>query len=113
MRRFRPSRRAVAIVAAAAVAGAATAALASTGHRILQKGRAFNVKEIAIAVGDVVHFVNDDAFIHQIFVKARNFQFDSAESDPGHVIDLKFTEAGTFDVRCHIHPKMLLKVTAK
>lgn len=113
MHRFRCSRRAVAVIAAAALAGAATAALAGAGHRVSQKGRAFNVKELAVAVGDMVHFVNDDEFIHQIFVKARNFEFDSSESEPGHVIDLRFSEAGTFDVRCHIHPKMLLKVTAK
>lgn len=36
-----------------------------------------------------------------------------AESDPGNAIDVEFTASGTFDVFCHIHPKMNLHVTVQ
>lgn len=96
-----------------AVGYAGTMALAAENHRVSQKDRAFNIKTIAIATGDVVQFFNDDEFIHQIYVDSGKFNFDSAESEPGDVIDLKFTVPGTFEVHCHIHPKMLLVVTVQ
>lgn len=108
----RHARRAVAVGGLVGALAAGTA-LAATSHMVSQRGRAFNVKEIAVAVGDVVRFLNDDEFIHQIYIGARNFTFDSAEAAPGAAIDVRFTEAGTFDVRCHIHPKMQLKVTVR
>lgn len=79
-------------------------------HRITQKGRAFSAREIAIGVGDSVLFGNNDEFIHQVYVKSDNFNFDTAESAPGDTIEIKFTVAGTFEVHCHIHPKMGLVV---
>ena len=88
-------------------------ALASDGIRISQKGRAFNLKEITVERGDVVHFGNDDEFIHQIFIKSSDFSFDSDESMPGDTIDVKFTKPGVYEVHCHIHPKMGLVVTVK
>jgi plastocyanin len=88
-------------------------ALAGDSIRISQKGRAFNLKEITVEHGDVVHFGNDDEFIHQIYVKSSDFNFDSDESEPGNTIDVKFAKPGVFEVHCHIHPKMGLVVTVK
>ena len=79
-------------------------------QRVSQKGRKFNTKQVTVTPGDTIHFSNDDEFIHQIYVEAPNFKFDSNESQPGNVIDLKVTEHGDYQVRCHIHPKMLLNV---
>ena len=36
--------------------------------------------------------------------------FDSDEQPPGQAIEVNFPRVGTFPVRCHIHPKMLLVV---
>jgi plastocyanin len=88
-------------------------AIAAQSYRISQKGRAFNMKEITIALGDMVVFGNDDDFIHQIFVKSDNFNVDTDESAPGNTIPVVFTKRGTFEVHCHIHPKMGLLVTVK
>ena len=88
-------------------------AIAAQSYRISQKGRAFNLKEITIAVGDTVLFGNDDDFIHQIYVKSDNFNVDTAESYPGNSMPVMFTKRGTFEVHCHIHPKMGLVVTVK
>lgn len=91
----------------------ATIAWASNVQRVSQRDRAFNLKTVAVSTGDVVQFTNDDEFIHQVYVDSRDFKFDSAESEPGDVINLKFTVPGTFVVQCHIHPKMMLVVTVR
>jgi len=88
-------------------------AIAAQSFRVSQKGRAFNLKEITIALGDTVLFGNDDDFIHQIYVKSDTFNIDTAESYPGNTLPVTFTKRGTFEVHCHIHPKMGLVVTVK
>jgi plastocyanin len=107
--------RMAAAVAAFLVAGqtAIIAAYGSEIHRVTQKSRAFSAKEVNVAVGDTVQFGNDDEFIHQVYVESKTFNFDTAESSPGDNIDIKFTVAGTFEVHCHIHPKMGLVVNVK
>lgn len=85
-------------------------ALAAQSHRIVQHGRAFAVTEISIAAGDTLEFGNEDDFIHQIYIQSPQLNFNSEEQPPGQVITVRFPVAGHFEVRCHIHPKMLLKV---
>lgn len=89
---------------------ASASALAAAVHHIAQKGRAFSVGEITIARGDTVQFTNDDEFLHQIYVDSSGMSFDSDEQPPGQTIAVRFPVHGTFPVRCHIHPKMLLTV---
>jgi plastocyanin len=96
------------IVAAAALA--ASTAFAAATHTVSQKGRNFALREIVIQRGDGIRFTNDDEFLHQIYVDSKDMSFDSAEQRPGQAIDVTFPQAGTFPVRCHIHPKMLLSV---
>jgi len=38
-------------------------------------------------------------------------KFDSDEQAPGDIVDVKFPNSGEFDVRCGIHPRMLLHVS--
>jgi len=83
---------------------------AAAAHRIVQKGRNFSLPEITISRGDSLLFTNDDEFLHQIYVDSPTMFFDSPEQPPGHTIEVSFPRAGTFAVRCHIHPKMLLTV---
>jgi len=89
---------------------AAELAVAAATHRIVQKGRAFGLGEITIARGDTLLFTNEDEFLHQIYVASGGMTFDSNEQPPGQTIDVHFPSPGTFAVRCHIHPKMLLTV---
>jgi plastocyanin len=96
-----------------AVAGVALAAGAAAVHRVDQYGRAFMQLKVDIARGDIIEFVNDDPFLHQMYVNAPGFSFDSDEQAPGKVIDVTFPVAGTFDVQCHIHPTMHLTVNVK
>jgi plastocyanin len=84
--------------------------LAAEAHRIAQKDRHFEVKEIAIAHGDSLLFTNEDPFLHQIFINSDALTYESEEQTPGETIAVKFPVSGTFEVHCHIHPKMLLVV---
>jgi plastocyanin len=83
---------------------------ADAAHTIVQKGRRFNPGEVTIGRGESLTFTNDDEFIHQIYVESPDFSFDSDEKNPGELITETFTQSGTFQVRCHIHPKMRLMV---
>ncbi len=91
--------------------GAALAA--DPGHTIVQKSRAFHPGEVSIARGESLTFTNNDEFIHQIYSQGGEFSFDTDEKAPGEILIETFTAAGTFEVRCHIHPKMKLMVHVK
>jgi plastocyanin len=88
-------------------------ALADDSHTVVQQGRAFHPVEVTINRGDTLTFANQDEFIHQIYVKSDALSFDSDEQPPGQNVALKFPASGTFEVKCHIHPKMLLTVHVK
>jgi plastocyanin len=83
---------------------------ADAAHTIVQSGRTFRPGEVTIARGESLTFTNDDDFIHQVYSEG---QFDSEEKAPGENLTESFTQSGTFQVRCHIHPKMKLTVRVK
>ena len=109
LRRLLRRRRCCAVIAVALLL-VATTVFAAAVHRIAQRGRAFSLSQITIARGDSLLFANDDEFLHQIYVDSRNMSFDSDEQPPGQAIVVNFPRSGSFPVRCHIHPKMLLIV---
>ncbi len=86
---------------------------ADAAHTIVQKGRAFHPGEITINRGESLTFTNNDEFIHQIYSQGQGFSFDTPEKAPGEYVTETFTESGTFEVQCHIHPKMKLVVHVK
>ena len=91
---------------------ASASAFAASLH-VAQKHRSFAPSVVTIQRGDSVEFSNDDEFLHQIYVDSKAMNFDSAEQPPGQTISVVFSQPGTFQVRCHIHPKMLLTVHVK
>jgi plastocyanin len=82
-------------------------AFAQSTSTIVQKGRRFLPAEITIRKGESLTVTNDDEFIHQIYSEGL---FDSEERRPGQNIVENFPRSGTFEVRCHIHPKMKMVV---
>ena len=80
---------------------------ADAAHTIVQQDRAFHPGEVTINRGESLSFTNRDEFIHQIFVVGL---FDSEEKNPGEILTESFPQSGTFEVHCHIHPKMRLTV---
>ena len=85
-------------------------ALAAGDHVVSQKGRAFRPSETTINRGESLTFTNEDSFIHQIYVDGL---FDSEEKAPGENLTESFPRAGTFQVRCHIHPTMRMPLRVK
>ena len=91
--------------------GLSSAAFAAdAAHTIVQSGRTFRPAEVTVNRGESLTFTNNDEFIHQIFVIGL---FDSEEKSPGENLTENFTQTGTFEVHCHIHPKMKLIVHVK
>lgn len=83
---------------------------ADPAHTVIQSGRTFHPGEITINRGEALTFTNNDEFIHQIYVASQDFGFDTDEKSPGENVTETFTQSGTFEVQCHIHPKMKLIV---
>ena len=104
------SRLFLALAGALSLGSAVCAAQADDARTVTQIGRAFRPAEITIATGGTLTVSNRDDFIHQIYVKSDAMNFDSDEQPPGEMIQVTFPTAGTFEVRCHIHPKMSLTV---
>ena len=88
-------------------------AAAASPTVVTQVGRAFSVREVRLRRGDVVRFSNADEFIHQIYVRSPTFSFASSEQEPGTNVDVRFPTPGSFEVRCEIHPRMLLNVSVE
>jgi plastocyanin len=108
--------RVVAVVACIAIGSAGFAwETFATGHEaVTQQDRIFHPNRLDIARGDIVAVLNNDGeLVHHAYVASDDFSFDSGEQEPGTTTDIRFTKAGTFTVRCRIHPKMSLIVTVK
>jgi plastocyanin len=101
------------VVALIAVEQITASVWAGEAHRMSQRDRAFEVKEIDIARGDRLLFSNHDPFLHQIYIISPGLNFESDEQLPGEIIEVKFSNPGIYEMRCHIHPKMLLTVHVK
>lgn len=102
----------------AALAAAALAALGASAQQaavaVSQKKRAFEPGTVEVGLGDTVLFVNDDGeLLHHVFTKDPRFSFDVGEQPAGTRIPVRFTARGTFQVRCEIHPRMLLEVRVR
>ena len=104
--------RAASLITAVAVLGIAARG-SERAPTVVQQGRAFRPGEITLNHGDTLTIRNQDEFIHQIYVKSDAMNFDSDEQPPGQNVLVRFPSAGTFEVRCHIHPKMALTVRVK
>ena len=101
-----------AVLGAAALGfGVVTFAAASTSHTVSEKGKVFGPNKLEIAKGDTVSFVNDDKIKHNVMI--RTMKFNSGLQAPGDTTDVTFDKAGTFKVRCAIHPKMKMSITVK
>ena len=101
-----------AAVAALVLAGNACLG-ADTVVAVSQRDRAFATASVLVPLGGILRLENDDEFVHQIYINAPTMTYESDEQEPGKTVDVHFDKPGTFEVRCHIHPRMLLQVTVK
>jgi len=104
-----------------ALAGAAVLSLAATAvaaslqpvvRDIAQRAIRFTQPQAFIKVGDIIRYHNQDDVTHNLMVIGPDdIPQDQGLQPPGALVTHKFTEAGTFEVRCAIHPKMKMLVT--
>lgn len=80
---------------------------------ISQKRRKYAPGAVTIKPGDTVRIVNDDIFLHHAFVDHKALQYDSGSMEEGETRDIQFSDPGTYQVRCAIHPRMRLDVTVE
>ena len=71
----------------------------------------FTPKELTVAVGTTVKWVNHDDIPHTIVEKKTTFRSKALDTDDSY--SFTFTSAGTFDYFCGLHPHMVGQVTVK
>lgn len=101
----------------AALAAAALCALGAAAQQVAtvsQRSRVFSPRAVTVAQGDTVVFVNDDGeLLHHVYSDDPLFAFDTGEQPAGVQRPVRFTTGGVFDIRCGIHPRMLVQVTVR
>ena len=64
----------------------------------------FTPKELTIAVGTTVKWVNHDDIPHTVVEKKTTFRSKALDTDDSY--SFTFTSAGTFDYFCGLHPQI-------
>ena len=100
-------------VAIAVLLGFTVAAPAAITLKVIQQGLALNPDSATIARGDRLIFTNEDDVIHNIhiFGPAADESTDLGLQKPGSTLSYKFDKAGSYRVRCNIHPAMRMTVS--
>lgn len=121
MRHFRIILAVVAVASLLSLVGCGGAPPAPTGGTggtsgpaakavsVSMKNTAFNPADITVAVGGTVMFTNDDAAEHTVTGDG----WDSGTMAAGATFAHTFDTAGTFPIRCTIHPSMTGTVNVK
>ena len=71
----------------------------------------FSPKELTVAVGTTVKWVNHDDIPHLVVEKKTTFRSKALDTDDSY--SYTFTSAGTFGYFCGLHPHMVGKVIVK
>jgi plastocyanin len=71
----------------------------------------FTPKELTVAVGTTVKWVNHDDIPHTVVEKKTSFRSKALDTDDSY--SFTFASAGTFDYFCGLHPHMVGKVIVK
>lgn len=112
MKQVRHWRFPALLAAVAALSGYSTdLVLAQAAETLVyQREITFVPERIEIKAGSPVVFVNDDRFGHNVYSETSGADFDIGRQPAGQRTPVVFRRAGTFEVRCRIHPKMRLDV---
>jgi plastocyanin len=97
------------------ILGLAAGVALGAEFEVRQSDRLFAPARLTVGKGSVVHFANDETFVHHAFVDTSDFKADTGDIPPGERRDIVFTQAGLYTIRCAIHPqmKLLVEVTEK
>jgi plastocyanin len=94
-------------VAGAMLAFAAVAAQGPTNDVTIDNFT-FTPKDLTVAVGTTVKWVNHDDIPHTVVEKNTTFRSKALDTDDSY--SFTFTSAGSFDYFCGLHPHMVGKV---
>jgi plastocyanin len=77
---------------------------------VYQEGKKFSESEVTVKVGDTVTFTNRDPVTHNVFSNTPGMSFDLKTQKPGASTTITFDHGGVAEVRCAIHPQMVMQV---
>ena len=90
---------------------AAQDATKKDANEITMDNFTFTPKELTVAVGTTVKWVNHDDIPHTVVEKKTTFRSKALDTDDSY--SFTFTSAGTFDYFCGLHPHMVGQVIVK
>ncbi len=113
--RFAPNRGLVVALLLGPVVGAMLAfgavAAQDASDVITIDNFTFTPRELTVAVGTTVKWVNHDDIPHTVVEKKTTFRSKALDTDDSY--SFTFTSAGTFDYFCGLHPHMVGQVIVK
>jgi plastocyanin len=112
--RFTPGRAVVVAMLLGPVVGALLAfgAIAAQEENVVAIDNfTFTAKELTVAVGTTVKWVNHDDIPHNVVDKNKAFRSKVLETDGA--FSFTFASAGTFDYFCGLHPQMVGKIIVR
>jgi plastocyanin len=98
-------------VVGAMLAFGAVAAAQDASDVITIDNFTFTPRELTVAVGTTVKWVNHDDIPHTVVEKKTTFRSKALDTDDSY--SFTFTNAGTFDYFCGLHPHMVGQVIVK
>jgi plastocyanin len=87
--------------------GGSTGGGTAGGTAVVEKDFQFNPSSLTVKVGDKVTFANQDSVVHRVVVGTT----DLGDQQPGQSVTWTADKAGTFPVKCSIHPGMTGQIT--
>jgi plastocyanin len=112
--RFAPSRALIVTMLLGPVIGAMLAfgaVAAQDANVVAIDNFTFSPKELTVAVGTTVKFVNHDDIPHTVVEKKLSFRSKALDTDDSY--SYTFATAGSFDYFCGLHPHMVGKIIVK
>lgn len=90
-----------------------TAQAQKTAKQVVIDNFKFEPRELTVAVGAKVTWINRDDVPHTATSTARPKAFDSKTLDTDEKYSHEFTTAGTYEYFCAVHPHMKGKIVVK
>ena len=84
--------------------------IAPTRVEIRQRDETFIPRVVAVPVGSVVDFPNDDPLYHNVFSLSRTKEFDLGRYPKGQTQEVRFERPGVVKVFCDLHSHMTATV---
>lgn len=104
------TKKLFALTAAALMATAFSSANARETHLVDQIDKQFSPTHLTIKAGDSVEFLNSDPIQHNVFSLSEGMSFDLGSYPQGESKTVTFSDPGTYDIECSIHPEMQMTI---